>query len=265
MIVIGGLGGSGTRLIAGIIRESGIYLGDDLNESLDNLSFTLLFKRPRWYFKGGANTSAGLNLLINQKAKSLIEIRFLLRATLEGFIYGHQRDTREGQGMWALKRAAYLLPPSQKAPLQGWKEPNSWVYLSALATYIPDLQYIHVIRGGTVMAYHRNQNQFASWGQLFNLPASYSPAHALDFWIMANEVAIQRGERLLGNRFYLLNYDDFCAQPESNIQHLSEFLNLKMSPSLANRVIQKESRPPDLSPFSVAQLLRVDALIAKTR
>ena len=44
-IGVGGVGGSGTRLIAAILQELGFYLGRDLNEPLDNLWFTLLFKR----------------------------------------------------------------------------------------------------------------------------------------------------------------------------------------------------------------------------
>ena len=44
-IVIGGVGGSGTRLIAQILKELGYHLGNYLNLSEDNLWFTLLFKR----------------------------------------------------------------------------------------------------------------------------------------------------------------------------------------------------------------------------
>ena len=46
-VVIGGVGGSGTRLIAQCLNELGFFLGPDLNEANDNLWFTLLFKRTR--------------------------------------------------------------------------------------------------------------------------------------------------------------------------------------------------------------------------
>lgn len=42
---IGGLGGSGTRVFAALLQEAGIYIGDCLNEPLDNLWFTVLIKR----------------------------------------------------------------------------------------------------------------------------------------------------------------------------------------------------------------------------
>ena len=44
-IAIGGIGGSGTRLIGNILYDLGFYLGDDLNRAYDNLWFTLLLKR----------------------------------------------------------------------------------------------------------------------------------------------------------------------------------------------------------------------------
>ena len=47
-LVIGGLGGSGTRVVADILLAQGWYLGQDLNRAKDNLLFTLLFKRPYW-------------------------------------------------------------------------------------------------------------------------------------------------------------------------------------------------------------------------
>ena len=44
-VVIGGVGGSGTRLIAECLKEAGYLMGADMNGANDNLWFTLLFKR----------------------------------------------------------------------------------------------------------------------------------------------------------------------------------------------------------------------------
>ncbi len=44
MLSVGGVGGSGTRVVAGLAESFGYFMGDDLNESKDNLAFTLLFK-----------------------------------------------------------------------------------------------------------------------------------------------------------------------------------------------------------------------------
>ena len=45
-VVVGGVGGSGTRVIAQLLQSLDFDMGSDLNESLDDLSFTALFKRP---------------------------------------------------------------------------------------------------------------------------------------------------------------------------------------------------------------------------
>jgi hypothetical protein len=39
------VGGSGTRVIAMILASLGLNIGNNLNQALDNLIFTLLFKR----------------------------------------------------------------------------------------------------------------------------------------------------------------------------------------------------------------------------
>ncbi len=45
-VVVGGIGGSGTRVIAQLLQSLDFDMGSDLNESLDDLGFTALFKRP---------------------------------------------------------------------------------------------------------------------------------------------------------------------------------------------------------------------------
>lgn len=50
-IVIGGVGGSGTRVVTAVLQELGVYIGYDLDQAMDNLLFLLLFKRPVWFNK----------------------------------------------------------------------------------------------------------------------------------------------------------------------------------------------------------------------
>jgi hypothetical protein len=59
-IVVGGVGGSGTRVIAQILSEIGVYFGADLNRPADNLWFTLLFRRPRWFRRVAERNSAAI-------------------------------------------------------------------------------------------------------------------------------------------------------------------------------------------------------------
>ena len=47
-VVVGGVGGSGTRVVEQMLRQLGVYTGADLNSAGDNRWFTLLCKLPRW-------------------------------------------------------------------------------------------------------------------------------------------------------------------------------------------------------------------------
>jgi hypothetical protein len=51
-IVVGGVGGSGTRVIATMMRVLGVYTGADLNKAGDNKWFTFLCKLPRFDLDG---------------------------------------------------------------------------------------------------------------------------------------------------------------------------------------------------------------------
>jgi len=53
----------------------------------------------------------------------------------------------------------------------------------------------------------------------------------LDYWIAANRRAIEFGSQHLGEDFLLVNYDQFCANPEADIIKLCQFLGLASDPS----------------------------------
>ena len=51
IIAIGGLGDSGTRIVAEVFIHAGLFLGNERNISYDNLVFTRLFKNPAWHIR----------------------------------------------------------------------------------------------------------------------------------------------------------------------------------------------------------------------
>ena len=119
-VVIGGVGGSGTRVVAEIIKRLGFYIGDDLDSANDNLWFLLLFKRPRWFRRAchdRNNIITGLNLLskamLGQAGLVWTELQFLIRAVFEISIFGHNY-TGDGRGFWPFVRAWKMIGRKQK-------------------------------------------------------------------------------------------------------------------------------------------------------
>jgi hypothetical protein len=126
MVAIGGVGGSGTRIVAQLIKDAGFYLGSDLNSANDNLWFTLLFKRPRWFIRNSANREVifqGLDIFsraMTGNSLSLADFGFISGAAADMAVNG-QDHFKNGRGLWPLVRAGKN-DPSEEARLfkYGW-------------------------------------------------------------------------------------------------------------------------------------------------
>lgn len=240
-VAIGGVGGSGTRIVAEILIQLGFYLGNDLNPANDNLLFTLIFKRPRWFAAADKKRKTEIFKALTFFEAAMTgnmtlrpaDISSLLLTAVKMAVTGHDH-LHSGNGFWPFKRIIGLKNVQgrdlSKYTGWGWKEPNTHIYLEYLCRHFSSLKYIHVVRHGLDMAYSKNQAQMYNWGWMFGVDTPDSdallPKAALKYWIAANNKTITLGRTLLGDRFYLLNMDELCGYPEKGIQSLMNFLNV---------------------------------------
>jgi len=237
-VIIGGLGGSGTRVVARLIEQCGYYLGPDRNEEYDNLWFTLLFKRPSCLREHTlvlrdpihARLDLFTRCMLGQGPGFFGSIT-ILNAAREMSKKGHNY-LGDGKGRWAFDRARNMIhadkPNEKKFSGWGWKEPNTHIYLPYLIPHFQNMKYIHVMRHGLDMAYSRNQQQLRLWAPIFDiiLPENPepNPQLMLYYWLRANRRAIWKSEPLGKKRFYLLNFDKLCAHPKEETEKLIQFL-----------------------------------------
>ncbi len=241
-IIIGGVGGSGTRVVAQILIELDYYLGNDLNPPLDNLCYTLLFKRPKWFHsrithKDAHTTGLGLfqALMTGNPNINADEWAYLARALLSISLYGHNYDG-QGKGLsWVRDRLKKIIETRKEGQHKdyagwGWKEPNSYLLLQQIADFFQDFRYIHVIRNGLDMALSRNQNQLHNWGALFNTPTPTNTealkASSFEYWLKANRMVLELGETLGNDRFMAIDFDRLCSHPSDTINQLGAFLGI---------------------------------------
>jgi hypothetical protein len=203
-VVVGGVGGSGTRVVAKMLETLGIFMGADLNDAHDNLTLARVFGSIRDRIQAIGPVNAAADPAAEAAAAAAVA------ATLDDFAgamhraYLAQHDRREG---W------------------GWKVPGNHFILAHLAATFPGLAYIHVIRHGVDMAFSANLNQVRNWGRHYGIDVDGQPPEraAFAFWIAANRRAVADAQRL-GIRFLLLNFDALCRRPAETAAPLLDFL-----------------------------------------
>jgi hypothetical protein len=200
---IGGVGGSGTRVIASIVSSLGYQMGNNLNRSQDDLSFALLFKRPEAYREvrglipeGNPSATAAAEVFAAIRSghrRFGSEILPMITASLSlpenevqraGLV---TRSVRRARRIRRLGRV-FLHTDHPDAGLWTWKEPNTLLFVTTLFGVIPGLHYIHVVRNGLSMAMSKNKRQLKNWGFLFGVPddARDPQLRQLVYWARAN-------------------------------------------------------------------------------
>lgn len=223
-VAIGGVGGSGTRLIAEIVKQLGYFIGSDLNPANDNLLFTLLFKHID-------------NLYMSPND---FEQRFVI---FEKKMLSGSPPTFEQQSMiaklspyrlqnhpdWLNKRVRHLNENVEAANTKnyrgwGWKEPNTHIFVDRLLKKYPTIKYIHVMRHGLDMAFSNNQNQLNLWGEaILGYQAPVTAKNSFDYWLAVHTKMAALAEQYPDN-ILLLNYDELCLDPTQRLESITDFL-----------------------------------------
>jgi hypothetical protein len=212
--IIGATGGSGTRIVARIVREAGLFTGTNRNDYEDQLDFAGF--SDRWI-----NTFApqGLEALPD-------EVRREMLVDFEAVVQTH------------------LLQMPPDAAGWGWKEPRSIYLLPFFDDVMPKLRFLHFIRDGRDMAFSENQNQLNWHGEAVLTPEELKQKkvpRSLTLWGRVNSQAARFGEERLGDRYLRVRFEDLCGDPARTVQGILDFFGLEGDAEKAASVV----RPPD--------------------
>lgn len=238
-VVVGGIGGSGTRLVAYILQGIGYNIGHDLNPALDNLSFTYLFRHNSITNLCSQEFKEILEFFTNQLRGIPQDPEKINRLLAKAFKFQNKMNAN-----WKEDRSSKL---KTNRPLisknWGWKEPNTHIVLDKLIKTLPSMKYIYVYRNGLDMAFSKNQNQLKNWGHLFfGENFDLSPKYSLKFWCRSHQriSALANG---LEDSFMFLNFDELCHSPNATLNSFLDFL--KMKENLNHQELLKLINPPN--------------------
>ena len=261
-VVVGGVGGSGTRVIAQLLQSLNFDMGSDLNESLDDLSFTALFKRPSlWpiqhhlaqlnealdvYLASRGHKSTSWTSQAHQHARAA-ELLKSTRQNNEWIETGNLSD-----------REQFLATCDQPKPLWGWKEPNAHIVLPYLMAAMPNMKYIHVIRHGLDMAYSSNQTQLKVWGPLLlgRSVDSKSADDSLAYWCAAHERLLKL-YKLAVQQILILPFERIFTDADSTLTKLCGFLDLPTASTSVQNALSTIQAPDTIGRHRYQQRLSI--------
>lgn len=228
-IIIGGIGGSGTRVVAEILIRSGVFLGQDLNRENDNLLFAYFFKHPKRF----ANSFRQLHPM-HEKLFAMHEKLFFggcltardmpafLRAGLDS-----ARGRYSWRWVWERWRNIAAAKRDVSRNLWGWKVPMTIFHLHGIKACYPNAKFVLVQRNGLDMAYSDNKQQSRDWASCFDLNgADMTPQNRFEFWYRANRETIEMGRSLFSDSLLVLRIEELCSETKIMIRRLVEFAGL---------------------------------------
>lgn len=229
VISVGGLGGSGTRVIAEILIQLGVFMGDDLNKPYDNLVFTRLFKNPKWYRKSSLEEKEYRFLIFRKYMEGK---KLSPRELLELYRAAGSNPTFKTKPLYYLKKLKLITRDKPYDEYWGWKEPNNQIYISEILEYFPDLKYIHVIRNGLDMAFTSNLQQLHNWGWKYDIgiegdeDTTQMATKQLDYWVSSTRDVLSKIEQY-EDRTLIVNHSKLCNQPIEEVDRIIDFVGIK--------------------------------------
>ncbi len=252
VIAIGALGGSGTRALAQILIDAGVYMGDDLNRQNDNLIFTRLFKNPSWYESASKEEiTERLNIFKDYMEEDRLDFNsasLLIKASMNNPTLSWPNKTR------ALKILRKIFSAPKERSIWGWKEPNTQIYINEISDYFSNLKYVHIVRHGLDMAFSNNKQQLKNWGYKYRIYLNGNESKdeiaykQMEYWSRSTKDAINKGKNL-GDRFLLVNHSIFCEQPVEQVKRLIQFLGLEVRKDRLGYLYEAPKKPPTLDRF----------------
>jgi len=239
-LAIGGVGGSGTRLVAQWVGQLGYYLGDDLNDADDNLWWSLLFKR-RDVLVMPAHELRALQEVFLARLAGTLRITPEVRALVEGVAATPHPKYAAG---WLAERAAsFLTEPAGTPERWGWKEPNTHVLLEQFLAADPELRYVHLYRNGLEMAFSRNNQQVRTWGPvLLGRDVTTEPRDKLAYWCAAHRRMTALAERHHA-RVLTVRFESLLTHPDEELARIAAFAGVTPERELAAEFAARLQRP----------------------
>jgi glycosyltransferase involved in cell wall biosynthesis len=216
-VIIIGRGGSGTRLLSELVQQSGLFLGNELNETGDSIEWV----------------EGIYDLVINNK-------------TLEqGRFNTNEIDSLRLNGLKILK-----IKGIEKINLWGFKLPETMLCIAELKQAFPQARFIHLLRHPISISLRRShltsrlnnhigqavlKRAYAQMQVDFNMAPTATDEinNAISWYYQLEKVITFSKSQLNPTNYITVKYEDICENSEKVRKELYRFLDLDFNGSEA--------------------------------
>ena len=212
--IIGGTGGSGTRVVAQILMGAGVFMGAQVSDIGDAIPISRLC--DLW-----ANVFAAREKILREQETAALYPP--MARCLAAALKDHWGDEPPGRS-W------------------GWKAPRSLYLLPFFHSQLPQLRFVHLVRDGRDIAFSQNQAQLNKHGLIYLSPKERRQrvsVRSLALWNRINLAVAEYGEREMGDRYMRIRFEDLCAEPASVVRRLLDFVELEADVETAARLVEQ--------------------------
>ena len=248
-IIIIGMHRSGTTMIASMLQELGLFIGNDLEENSESMFF---IKHNNWLLKQcGASwdNPSSINYLYQNSTVLELSENYIRQQ-----INGVSVHTYVG---WK----GYLIGVRPLVGMRqyewGWKDPRNTYTLPFWLRLFPDARVIHIYRNGVAVAasLRARENKGLKLAKLIYMKKSFlgiykffsrnrglvcsprclSLEGCFSLWEEYVETAIAMMENFAPNGL-TLKYEDFIANPSAKLMELAQYCQLDLTQDQLNRL-----------------------------
>jgi hypothetical protein len=214
-LVIGGSGGSGTRVVARLSRRAGYDLGTDVNAAGDSVHLRMFYLD--WINRFVASERRGRRVPPDQ----IRQMNDDFHRAIARHLAGCSNASTSNGGRW------------------GWKAPRGIFLLPFMHSQFPKMKFVHVIRDGRDIALSQNQSQLRKQGAVLLTRRerwfNSDPLNSILLWQRVNLSAANYGETNLGKNYQLVRFEDICGAPVETTARLFGFLGAEADAEQAAR------------------------------